>query len=296
VDGVQGGKIHGCALAAVCKAGFDAPVNRNAKPFKLALAQMRVDCGAKEANLRRAEENIARAADASADVVLLPEALTLGWTHRSARTQADAVPGGESCARFQEAAKKNGAYVCAGLIERAGERLFNSAVFIDPQGRLLLHHRKLNELEIAHDIYATGDRLAVAQTPLGTMGLMICADGFARGQMVSRTLGLMGADIILSPCAWVMPANHDNAKEPYGQLWLDNYCPVARDFGLWIAGCSNVGWLTDGPWKGRKCIGCSLVVGPQGKPVLAGPYGVEAEGILIADVILEPRPAHGDGG
>jgi predicted amidohydrolase len=78
-------------------------------------------------------------------------------------------------------------------------------------------------------------------------------------------------------------------------LWLDNYCPVAREFRVWIAGCSNVGRLTGGPWKGRNCIGCSLVIGPDGKQMLVGPYGAEAEAILSLDIQLQPRPARGDG-
>jgi len=160
---------------------------------------------------------------------------------------------------------------------------------------VILHHRKLNELVIGHPFYAQGDRLSVANTPLGTLGVMICADAFARGQIVSRVLGLMGAQIILSPCAWAVPADHDNRKEPYGQFWLDNYCPVARDFKLWIAGVSNVGWLTEGPWKGRKCIGSSLVVGPEGRPVLIGPHGPDAETVLYAELELERRPARGEG-
>lgn len=254
--------------------------------FKLALVQMRVEGGAKESNLARAERFIAQAAAGGAQVVLLPEALDLGWTHRSARTDAGEIPEGESCARLCTAAKRHGIYVCAGLIERAGESRFNAAVLIGPRGDVLLHHRKINELDIAHDMYAIGDRLGVAHTPLGPLGLMICADAFANGQVVSRTLGLMGAKLILSPCAWAMPADHDNVREPYGQLWLDNYGPVARDFRLWIAGCSNVGWINDGPWSGRKCIGCSLAMGPDGTPALRGPYGVEAETILMLDVTV----------
>jgi predicted amidohydrolase len=113
---------------------------------------------------------------------------------------------------------------------------------------------------------------------------MICADAFANGQVVSRTLALMGATIILSPCAWAVPADHDNVRTPYGRVWLDNYGPVARDFRIWIAGCSNVGAINDGPWRGRNCIGCSLVIGPNGQPALRGPYGVEAEEILYLDV------------
>lgn len=245
---------------------------------------MRVDGGAKAANLARAEMSIARAAAAGAQVALLPEALNLGWTHGSARREADQIPDGETCVRLGAAAQRYGVFVCAGLIERAGVQRYNSAVLIDPQGKVLLHHRKINELDIAHDLYARGDRLGVAQTPFGTMGVMICADAFARGQVVSRTLGLMGASVILSPCAWAVPADHDNVREPYGRVWLDNYSPVAREFRLWIAGCSNVGPIVDGPWSGRKCIGCSLVMSPEGVSVSRGPYGVDAETILFVDV------------
>ena len=263
--------------------------------FKLALVQMLVEGGRKEGNLQRALDRINEAARQGAQVVVLPEAITLGWTHPSAATEAEEIPNGPGCARLREAARRNNVYVCAGLIERAGDLVFNAAVLIDVKGEVILHHRKLNELEIGHAFYAQGDRLAIAETPLGTFGVMICADAFARGQIVSRTLGLMGADIILSPCAWAVPADHDNEKEPYGRLWLDNYCPVARDFKLWIAGVSNVGWLTDGPWKGRKCIGCSLVIDPDGEQLLMGPYGPDAETILYADIELRPRPARGDG-
>lgn len=262
--------------------------------FKLALAQMRVEGGAKEANLLRAERYIADAAAAGARVVLLPEALNVGWMHTSARTGADVIPDGEACRRLRQAARRHRIYVCAGLIERTADQLFNAAVLIGPTGEILLHHRKLNELDLAHDLYAQGDRLGVASTPLGTFGLMICADGFAPSQMVSRTLGLMGADVILSPCAWAVPAEHDNTREPYGQLWLDNYCPVARDFRLWIAGCSNVGMIDEGPWRGRPCIGASYVIDHTGAIAVQGPYGVDAETILLVDVSSEPRPARGD--
>ncbi|MFO1500323.1 MAG: carbon-nitrogen hydrolase family protein [Verrucomicrobiota bacterium] len=193
-----------------------------------------------------------------------------------------------------EPARRSRVYVCAGLVERAGDAIFNSALLIGPQGDLLLHHRKLNELALAHDLYALGDRLQVVRTPLATFGLMICADAFAAGQVITRTLGYMGADVILSPAAWAVPADHDNQADPYGRLWLDNYGPVARDFSLWIAGVSNVGWITGGPWNGRKCIGCSLVVGPSGQAVRQGPYGVDAEALLLVDIHPTARPAQGD--
>jgi hypothetical protein len=96
----------------------------------------------------------------------------------------------------------------------------------------------------------------------------------------------MGARVILSPCAWAVPEDHDNQSDPYGQLWLENYGPVARDFGLFIVGVSNVGPISTGPWQGRKCIGNSLVIAPGGKELLRGPYGEFAEALLIQELPL----------
>jgi predicted amidohydrolase len=255
--------------------------------FKLALVQMLVEGGQPEANLRRAARRIDEACRNGAQVVLLPEALDLGWTHSSARSQAQPIPDGASCRLLRDEARRHGIYLCAGIVESAGDRGFNSAVLIDPDGRVLIHHRKLNELDIAGDLYGPGDRLSVVETPFGRLGVMICADAFAFGQVISRTLGMMKAKLILSPCAWAVPADHDQAKEPYGQLWLDNYQPVCRDYRLWIAGASNVGWITDGPWKGRRCIGCSLVIDTNGNVAAQGPYGAEAETILYVTVPVE---------
>ncbi|MGH7970093.1 MAG: nitrilase-related carbon-nitrogen hydrolase, partial [Limisphaerales bacterium] len=57
--------------------------------FRLAMVQMRVEGGRKEENLARAEARISEAARSGARVVLLPEALDLGWTHPSASQRAD---------------------------------------------------------------------------------------------------------------------------------------------------------------------------------------------------------------
>lgn len=249
---------------------------------------MLVEPGEKQANLARAESWIARAAEQGADVVVLPEALTLGWTHPSARTLADEIPNGDSCGRLRAAARENRIFVCAGLVERAGDRRFNSAVLFDDVGELLLLHRKIHELDFARELYACGDRLGVTDTRLGRLGVMICADGFAQGQSISRALGQMGARVILSPCAWAVPSDHDNLRDPYGQLWLDNYCPVAREFGLSIVGVSNVGPITDGPWAGRKCIGNSLAIGPDGRELARGPYGERAEALVMVHVRMDP--------
>ena len=252
--------------------------------FRLAMIQMEVLGGDFSKNLAIAEALIAEAAKNGADIALLPEALDVGWTDPSSAEMAGEIPGGLAFRKLAESAAKSGIYVCGGLTEKKEGTVYNSAVLIDDSGTLQLKHRKVNELDIAREFYQVGDRLGVVQTRFGSIGLMICADAFVDGQVISRTLGCMGADIILSPCAWAVDADHDNLTDPYGQLWLDSYQPVAREFGLWIAGASNVGLITGGPWKGRKCIGCSMVVGAKGDLVALAPYGETAESILYVDL------------
>lgn len=265
------------------------------KPFKLAMIQMRVTGGEKAQNVQRAARLIADAASGQADLVLLPECMDLGWTHPSASTQAEPITEGSVYNALCESAVMHGVYVCAGLTERAGECVFNSAVLISPDGKLLLQHRKLNELDIAHDLYEQGDRLRVAKTEFGTLGLMICADAFANDQILSRSLCYMGADVILSPSSWAVPPDHDHAQTPYGNEWLDAYQAVAKAFSVSIIGVSNVGPVSAGPWQGWKCIGCSLAIGPDGEALLQGPYGQDSEEIMYVDINPLPRPTRGTG-
>src|SRR5207248_9465749 len=110
---------------------------------------------------------------------------------------------------------------------------------------------------------------------------------------VSHVLARMGAQVILSPSAWAVDADHDNVREPYGKRWLDAYTELARLYDVTVVGVSNVGRITGGPWTGRKCIGCSLAVGPGGEILAQGPYGDNAEALVGVEVRPRPPIAHG---
>jgi predicted amidohydrolase len=260
--------------------------------IKLAMGQMLVEGGQLRANLARAVRMIHEAAAGGSQIVVLPECLDLGWTHSSAQELAEPVPGPISD-ELGRAAAAAGIYVVAGLTERRQDRLFNAAVLIAPDGQILVKHRKINVLDIAQDLYATGDRLAVARTPLGTIGVNICADNFPDSLCLGHALARMGAQMLLSPCAWAVEADHDQSAQPYGQLWRDSYTTLARLYDMPVVGVSNVGWLAEGPWKGRKCIGCSLAVGSRGQILAQGPYGKAAETLIAVDFQLAPRTATG---
>jgi len=252
----------------------------------LTLAQIRVQPGCPNENLARAIQAISDAAGTGADAVLLPEALDCGWTHPSAHDLAGQIPNGAACESLRAAARTHQMMVCAGLSERSGDQIFNAAVLFSPDGELLLHHRKLNELEFARSLYGCGDRLGVTHTRWGRVGLMICADAFVEDLAITRTLGHMGARVILSPCAWAVAPDRNLVVEPYGQLWRDSYRPVCREFGLTIAGCSNIGPITAGEWQGWRCIGSSLAVGPDGATLAQAPAGDHSESLVPMRVPL----------
>ncbi len=275
--------------------GFVMDVNgqMNKKNFKLAIVQMQVDGGERDKNLERAGDRILEAVEHGAQFILLPEAMDLGWTDPSALKLAQNVPGGDTFRFLSVTARLNNVYLCSGLTEKAGNQVYNTAVIINPEGEIILKHRKINELDIGHPYYDLGDRLNVVDTEFGRLGLIICADATARDHVLTRSLAYMGADVILSPSSWAMPPDHDNNKEPYGDTWRNAYVPVAKEFRVWIASASNVGWMTDGPWKGWKGIGCSMVVNPEGEEVLNGPYGVDADTILYVEIQPQPRPGQG---
>jgi predicted amidohydrolase len=204
---------------------------------------------------------------------------------------AQPIPGPHSD-RLAQAAREHGIYVAAGLVEAAGPHRYNAAVLWSPQGNILLHHRKINELDFALDLYEVGDRLAVVDCELGRVGLTICADNLPGSLELAGSLCRMGAQLLLSPSAWAVDADHDEKAHPYGSEWLESYGELAYLYNVTLVGVSNVGAITAGAWAGKVCIGRSLCVGPTG--VLArAPYGVSAQSTTVIEIEPQVPPARG---
>lgn len=247
------------------------------------MAQMLVLGGRPAENLARAAGMIEQAAAKGCRVVVLPECLDFGWTDPSAREGAQPIPGGHSDL-LVSAAREYKIWVVAGLVERDGERLYNTAVMISPGGEIVLKHRKINELALAHDLYSLGSQISVADTGLGRVGLAVCADNYPDSPEIGGALGRMGCRLLLSPCAWAVDSDHDNAAKPYGKIWREAFEALTTRFAMAVIAVSSVGPITAGPWQGRKCVGCSLAYGPDGVLLAQGPADEEALLLVEADV------------
>jgi predicted amidohydrolase len=104
--------------------------------------------------------------------------------------------------------------------------------------------------------------------------------------VLGTALAQMGAELMVSPCAWAVPPTHDEWAEPYGREWIDAYSTLARRHGMATVGVSYVGCLRGGAWNGWPVIGRSLAMGADGEIVARGPFGESAEALVVADMAL----------
>ena len=236
-----------------------APMGR--KGFRVGLAQVPIAMGDKRANLAALLEAVHRAGRARCDAVVLPECPLAGWLSPLARTAAEPVPG-PFTRRLASLARRYKMAIASGLEEREGDRLYNAAVLVDRAGRIALRHRKINELPVGLELYARGSSLAAVDLDGLKVGLNICADSWT--PEVVDALHLMGARLILSPCAWaVEPGGEDKNLD-----WIaGRYRARTRGRELFVVSANGVGEVTQGPWKGRILQGNSLVTGPDGRRV-----------------------------
>jgi predicted amidohydrolase len=168
-------------------------------------------------NLTQFSELIAEAARQKADIVCLPEEMTLVGTNLNYISASEPVPGPTT--KFLGAiAKKYNLYIVAGVLEKNGDTLFNTAVLIDRNGNLAGKYRKVSlpQEEIDGGI-TTGNSFPVFETDFGTIGLMICWD--VTFPEPARSLAQKGAEIIFMPI-WGGDVNLAKARAIENQLYL----------------------------------------------------------------------------
>ncbi len=140
---------------------------------------------------------IAEAARQKADLVVLPETLTYYGTGLKMHECAETIPG-PSTEYFGKLARQHDLYIVAGLVERDGKTIYNTAALLGPDGSLVGRYRKvtLPRGEIEAGI-TPGRDYPVFDTRFGKVGMMICYDGFF--PEVARALSIKGAEVIAWP-------------------------------------------------------------------------------------------------
>lgn len=168
-------------------------------------------------NLEKFAGYIKQAAAKNADIVLLPEGITLAGTGLTYLEASEPVPG-PSTEFLGRIAASLGIYIVANIYEREAEALYNTSVLLDRKGRIFGKYRKvcLPREEIDGGL-TPGDAFPVFDTDFGRIGLMTCWDLFFPEP--ARSLSRKGAEIIFMPI-WGGNLNLARARAIENQVYL----------------------------------------------------------------------------
>ena len=194
--------------------------------------------------------------------------------------------------RLCQAARAAGATVIIGINERlAGTRtLYNTLLFIGPDGQIVGRHRKLVPTNSERMVHAHGDgsTLKVVNTPAGKIGGLICWENFM--PLARYALYSQGEQIHVAPTSFDTEMAVVNARN------------TAFEGGVFVLSVSNMirkaSYPSDFEFAdelaaaGEYIIeGGSCIIAPDGR-LLAGPLYKE-EAILYADLDLNETVSAG---
>jgi len=239
--------------------------------IKLACLQMWLQDGeSKEDRIRHAEAMIDSAA--GADLIVLPEAWNIGWYSFDKYRELSETLEGETISRMAEKARKVNAYIMAGtIIEKRDDLLYNTAVLLDPKGRIIATFSKMHIPSMAgpEKQYITrNEKIVTVKTEIGVFGFGICYD--LRFPELYRKMAVNhGVEIFLHPSAWPLVRVEN---------WMDLLHARATENQCYMVACNCAGFD-----HGKQYLGHSTIVDPYGMSIaLAGLF----EAIVKAEIDL----------
>ncbi len=220
-------------------------------------------------NLEMIADLAALAREAGARLAIFPECAVSGYCFDSlaeAFEVAEPIPGPSTAALVDIAGRLN-LHLVVGMLERAGERVYNAAALVGPGG-LIGTYRKIHLPFLGADRFTAHgqDGFQVYDIALARIGVNICYDcSFPES---ARVMTLDGADLIALPTNW---------PESGGCAVPDFVVPTrALENKVYYAAVNRVG--TE---RGVKFIGRSSIVDPFGGTLAAAD---DSEKMLVAEI------------
>jgi deaminated glutathione amidase len=205
------------------------------------------------------------AAADGADLAALPEVWPRQGSAREIREAAEPVPGPRTD-RLSELAARRRMWVHGGsVLERDGERIFNTTVLFDRSGELVATYRKIHLFDAdppgavpsrESSVFSAGDQIVTGETEFGRVGLSICYD--LRFPELYRALAVRGATILFVPAAFRFETGVDHWEPLLRARAIEDqaFVVAAAQWGSWGP-----------PGRERRNFGHSLVADPWGDVV-----------------------------
>jgi len=244
--------------------------------MKIAAVQMDVKIFEKQRNLEKILAYLETATQRGARLIVFPECALSGYcfdSKQEAWPESETVPG-PATEKLAEAAKRLDCTVVVGMLERAGDQIYNAAAVVSPEG-IAGTHRKVHLLCLGIDRFdALGDKpFPVFDTPHGRLGINICFDcSFPES---GRMVKLQGGQVLCIPTNW--PIGSDS--------WEHTPKVRATENHIAVVAADRVG-----EERGFRFAGHSQIVDFMGN-VLAE-AGETEEAVLCADVDLAATDAN----
>jgi predicted amidohydrolase len=228
------------------------------------LLPLRVRYRDPERNFRHLEDRLRDLTSLKLDLVCLPECAFTGYLYDESDLKrfAEPIPG-PTTERMAKLARNYKIFLCFGLPEAESENFFNSAVLLDRQGRILLHHRKICE----HPPFTTGTTVQTVETELGRLSVLICGDLFDEDatSQLDRSV-----DLLLVPMARGFDGrspDRERWEREERQVYLDG----VRAVGVTTAIVNSL----EIDANGLPDFGGALLVDGAGRVLTESPHGTD---------------------
>jgi predicted amidohydrolase len=145
--------------------------------INLAQIQFAPQLGGLQNNLNKVERLVGEAKQA--DFIVLPELANSGYNftdRKHAAALASSIERSDFVEMLREKSRSQNQYIVSGFHEKDGRELFNTSLFISPNGQIG-KYRKIHLFMNEKQIFSKGNLgLPVFQTDDFTMGMLICFD------------------------------------------------------------------------------------------------------------------------
>jgi predicted amidohydrolase len=157
----------------------------------------------------------------------------------------------DALSTFRNKAKEHGVYIAVGLAEQIEGNYYNSGYLLGPEGQIIGVTRKSFLRHFGSKLFTPESELEVHDTPIGRIGIILCADG--RQPEISRVLTLKGAQLIID---LTNLATTGSSAEQLSNPQYEYILPTrAVENKVWFVIANKVGTDADSIlYCGKSCI------------------------------------------
>lgn len=218
----------------------------------------------KEQNLKNIEQIIAQNSDKQLDLVVFPEFFSTGISDKQFIDFPEDENGGNTIEFIQKIAHKYRTNIIAGtVIEKTNDKYYNTSFAINRKGETIAKYRKIHLYNYLGGnegkLITPGEKEVIVEFDFGKVGMSICFD--IRYPLHYKKLVQKGAQIIVSPTAWIIPNEvYENPQtlEYAQEMWISMVRTRAYDNMVYLAICN----LTGHSCHNQSAIGNSLIISP----------------------------------